>query len=285
MVERVAIKVLCENTASLENAELVARHGLSTMLEVVSKDFGQLNVLLDTGPSAEATIANAQTMGVDLSKTNIIVISHGHGDHAGGLVGILTHLKKRIPVLAHPQTFSPKLRIKPFLRSIGPRYLREDVERSGGVIIAARNPVPLAPGVFTTGEIERVTPFERPEGFRTVSEGSFREDLLVDDQALAVSIDGKGLAVISGCAHSGIVNSVIQAKKVTGENRVHAVIGGFHLEGADETRIEATVRELKNLEPSLVCPGHCTGFKATRRLSEAFEDRCKPLRTGDTLQI
>jgi len=285
MVERVTVRVLVENSASLDNPELVARHGLSMMLEAAAKDFGQLNVLLDTGPSAEVTIANAQAMGVDLSKTNIIVISHGHGDHAGGLVGILTHLKKRIPVLAHPETFSPKLRIKPFLRSIGPRYLREDVERSGGVIVEARNPVPLAPGVLMTGEIERVTPFEKPEGFRTVGEGSFKEDLLFDDQALAISVDGKGLVVISGCAHSGIVNSVIQARKVTGVDRVHAVIGGFHLEGADEARTQATVRELSRLEPSLVCPCHCTGFKATRRIAETFEERCKPLRTGDVLQI
>jgi 7,8-dihydropterin-6-yl-methyl-4-(beta-D-ribofuranosyl)aminobenzene 5'-phosphate synthase len=285
LVERVTVRVLVENSASLDNPELVARHGLSIMLEVVAKDFGQLNILLDTGPSAEVTITNAHAMGVDLSKIDIIVINHGHGDHAGGLADLLTHLKKRVPVAAHPEIFSPKLKTKPFPKAIGPRYLREDVERAGGVLVPARNPVALASGVLTTGEIERVTPFERPEGFRTVSEGSFKEDLLVDDQALAISIDGKGLAVISGCAHSDIVNSLTQAKKVTGESRVHAVIGGFHLEGADEARIGATVRELARLEPALVCPSHCAGFKAMRRIAEVFEERCRPLRTGDVLQI
>jgi len=285
MVERVTVKVLVENSASLDNPQLTARHGFSVMVGAEARAFGKVNVLLDTGPSADVTISNANTMDVDLSKTDMIVISHGHGDHAGGLVGVLKHIGRRVPVIVHPEIFSPKLKIKPFLKTIGPQYTSEDVERSGGVLVPARNPVTLAPGVTTTGEIERVTLFEKPEGFRTVSEGSFKEDLLVDDQALVISVDGKGLAVISGCAHSGIVNSVARAKKVTGENRVHAVIGGFHLEGADETQIEATLKELAKLEPTLVCPSHCTGFKATKRIAEIFEERCKPLRTGDVLQI
>ncbi len=106
-----------------------------------------------------------------------------------------------------------------------------------------------------------------------------------DDQALTINLERKGLVVVSGCAHSGIINTIRTAQKVTGVSKVCAVLGGFHLVGADEKRLQLTLKELRKINPGLVCPCHCTGSKAVHRLVEAFGDLCKPLRTGDTIEF
>ena len=152
-------------------------------------------------------------------------------------------------------------------------------------MIEASGPVLIAPGVMTTGEVPRLESFEKVEGFWTVKDGQYCEDNIPDDQALAASLPGKGLVVITGCAHAGIINTVRHAQKITGVEKLYAVIGGFHLMDADDRRIEATAEALKGLDPAIVRPGHCTGQKAICRLQEALGERCQPLAVGDFIQI
>ncbi len=127
-------------------------------------------------------------------------------------------------------------------------------------------------GIMVTGEVERTTGFEKGlPGALLEREGEMKPDPISDDQALVLNLKEKGLVVISGCSHSGIINTIFHAQKLTGLTKVHAVLGGFHLTGpAFEPIIEKTISELKNMGPEVIVPMHCTGWKAIQRLSQEF---------------
>lgn len=147
------------------------------------------------------------------------------------------------------------------------------------------NPITIVKGVMTSGEIHRALAYEKVKDFWKIEGGVFKHDIMPDDQALMVSIDGRGLIVLSGCAHAGIVNTIRHAQKVTNVTDVYAVLGGFHLKNADDKRIQLTIKDLLKIDPEVIRPCHCTGSKAIHQLIRAFGDRCKPLRTGDTIEL
>jgi 7,8-dihydropterin-6-yl-methyl-4-(beta-D-ribofuranosyl)aminobenzene 5'-phosphate synthase len=284
MVVNLKLRVVVENSASLADTQIWAQHGLCLFLTI---DLGskRMKILVDTGTSPEVTLHNADALELDLNDIDHIFLSHGHYDHTGGMIGILKRLNRRVPILAHPAIFSPKLKAQPFLRFIGPPFGQAEAEYAGAVMLYSQSPVVLAPGIMITGEIERKETFETVEGFWTIKEGLYSQDLILDDQALIVNIDGKGLAVISGCAHAGIINTIKHAQKVTGVEDLYAVIGGFHLMGANEGRIASTVEALLRLDPEIVRPGHCTGAKAVCRLMLALGERCWPLAAGELIEL
>jgi len=279
------LTVIVEDSTSMENPNLLAKHGLSLLVEVEMEDSKQLTLMMDTGPSADVTLSNMQSMTINPQEIDLIMLSHGHYDHTGGLLGVLRKVGRQTLVIVHPRAFNPKLKLKPSIKSIGSPYSLSVIERAGGVVLRARNSVALAEGISTSGEIERGTTFEGVEGFWTIDNGMFMKDDMVDDQALLIRIQDKGLGVITGCAHAGIINTIRHAQKVMDIDKVYAVVGGFHLAQANNERIETTIRELTSLNPTMICPCHCTGFKATKQLTEAFGDRCIPLRTGDILRL
>ncbi|MBC7080562.1 MAG: MBL fold metallo-hydrolase [Methanothrix sp.] len=284
MVEGLQLKIVIENTTSHHKPGLRGQHGLSVLIEA---DLGSesMCILMDTGASSDVLLHNMDVLGIDSDDIDLIFLSHGHYDHTGGLMGLLKHMKRHVPILAHPGIFAPKLRSEPFLRSIGIPFTRCEAEGAGAVLLLSRTPVTLAPGIMTTGEVERRTSFERVEGFWTIVDGTYREDRIDDDQALVISIENRGLVVISGCAHSGIVNIVDQARRLTDSNAICAVIGGFHLMGSEDERIRRTAGALLDLDPEIVRPGHCTGSRAISQLQEILGDRCRPLFTGDVIEI
>lgn len=284
MLQALRITIVVENSATIRNSSVWAQHGLSILLEL---GFGldRMKLLMDTGTSSSVMLHNADALNIDLSEIDLISLSHGHYDHTGGLMGVLHRRKSRIAVLAHPDIFAPKLKARPTLKFIGLPFNRAEAEAAGAIFLEARNPVAIAPGFTTTGEVPRIESFEKVEGFWTVKDGQYCQDIIPDDQSLAVNISSKGLAVVTGCAHSGIINTIRYAQKITGVEKLYAVIGGFHLMDADEGRIEATAKALKELDPAIVRPGHCTGQKAVCRLQEALGERCRPLAVGDSIQL
>lgn len=284
MVEKVKLTVLVEDSVNARKTNLMAKHGLSFFVEATIRD-GEASIMMDTGPSSEALLHNIDRMDINLRKTEVIVLSHGHYDHVGGLIGVLKCIGKRVPVVVHPKIFEPKFKVKPVLMFRGAPFTPFDVEMAGGVLLCAENPVTIAEGVTTTGEVERTLALASVEGFWTVDDGRFVKDVMPDDQALLIDVENKGLVVVTGCAHSGVVNTVKHAKKITGTNKVYAVLGGFHLAGADSNKIETTVRQLEKLNLEFIGPCHCTGSKAVKRLEEAFGDRCNPLQTGDVVEL
>lgn len=284
MVEGLRLTVVVENTTSHHRPGVWGQHGLSILIEA-DLGSGSICILMDTGASSDVLLHNMDVLGVDPDDIDLIFLSHGHYDHTGGLMGLLKRMHRRVPVLAHPGILAPKLASGPFLRSIGIPFTRDEAENAGAVMLLSRNPVALATGIMTTGEVERRTSFERAEGFWTIADGIYQEDRIDDDQSLVISIRDRGLVVISGCAHSGIVNIIGQAKRLTGSDSVCAVIGGFHLMGSEDERIRRTAEALLDLDPEIVRPGHCTGARAISQLLEVLGDRCQPLFTGDVVEI
>ncbi len=269
----------------LDKPDLLAKHGLSFFVETETRN-GKVSILVDVGPSPEVVLRNVEEIGVDLQETDVVLLSHGHYDHVGSLIEVLKSIKKKVPVIAHPKIFNPKFKTKPSLKFIGASFKPSDVEAAGGILLYASNPVTIAEGIKATGEIERSIFFEKMEGLGGVVENErFVKDTLPDDQSLIVCVKNKGLVVVAGCAHSGIINTTRYAQKIMGTSDVFAVLGGFHLAKADEKRIGATVSELAKLDLKFVGPCHCTGQRAINQLLEAFGDRCHRLRTGDVVEL
>jgi 7,8-dihydropterin-6-yl-methyl-4-(beta-D-ribofuranosyl)aminobenzene 5'-phosphate synthase len=155
----------------------------------------------------------------------------------------------------------------------------EQVKQHVGRLILSMRPVSVTDGVWVTGEIPRRHRFEDGNGYFFLNEARTQHDPLVDDQALCVET-GRGLVVLLGCAHAGVVNTLDYVAELRPEQPIHAVVGGMHLHGADAQRIEETVAALRRHEVQLIAPGHCTGFAATRALFAALDSRCVDLFTG-----
>ncbi len=260
---------------SIPTDTMLAEHGLSLLVSVTGGEKTH-SILLDCGYSKVGVPHNVGMLGIDLGQLEAIVLSHGHMDHTGALYPIVESLGRSIPVVLHPDAFLAQryFGLEDGRKLAFPHTLvRQDMERSGIEVIERRNPSLVAEGtIAVTGEIERVTDFEKglPNALVEVN-GTLEQDNILDDQSLVIKLRGKGLVVISGCAHAGIVNTMLYAQKITGINTVHAVLGGFHLQGpAFEPIIEKTIAEFKNIKPEMSIPMHCTGWKAIKRFSEEF---------------
>lgn len=284
VVKNVQITILIEDSISSAKPNLKAKHGLAYFIKTKTDD-GNVTIMMDTGPTPEILLHNVDAMGIKLQNVDVIALSHGHYDHTGGLIEALKQMKKRVPVIAHPSLFGPKLKIMPHLKFIGAPFNSSQVESVGGVPLLASNPVKIVEGITTTGEVPRTTAFEKVRGFWTVHHRKFVDDLILDDQSLVIDVEKKGLVVVSGCAHSGIINTIKHAQEITKNNKVHAVLGGFHLANADDKKIQATVDELKKISPKFIGPCHCTGKKAIKNFAKTFGDRCRSLHTGNVIEF
>jgi 7,8-dihydropterin-6-yl-methyl-4-(beta-D-ribofuranosyl)aminobenzene 5'-phosphate synthase len=262
----VRIITLSENSAQFD---LMGEWGLSVLVETES-----CKVLLDTGMS-KAAVHNADLLGIDLSTVDKIVLSHAHGDHTGGLREVLRRAKKGIEIIAHPDIWIPKYaRYGESNRYVGMPFLREDLESFGVTFTLTRKPFKISDEIMTTGEIKMTNDYETiDDRLYAKKDGKMIPDPLADDLALIVRT-GQGLAVITGCAHRGIINTVRHVQKLTGGEYIHTIIGGTHLYLSPQERIEKTASELKGLGLQRLGVSHCTGFNAcatlARELGEVF---------------
>lgn len=221
----------------------------------------------------------------------MIVLSHGHWDHVTGMEGLVRTLgRAELPVIIHPEFWSRRrIRFPGLDPAELPATSRSGLEGMGFEIVEERRPSFLLDGcALVTGEVDRTTEFET--GFQGHEARRGREweadPLILDDQALVVRVRDEGLLVLSGCGHAGIVNTVRYAQKVTGEPRIAAIVGGFHLSGPMFERIiDPTVEALGMLAPSLLVPAHCTGWKAVHRLAGRFPDAFVQCAVGTTIEL
>jgi len=252
----------------------VAEHGFSMLIKVFSKE-GFHTILFDAGLSREGVVANAKGMGLNLAEIESIVLSHGHYDHFGGMVNVLKVIdKKKLPIIVHGDMFKIRGAVNPdgTVRKFT-KFPPED-QVTPAKYLQTKQPYLLADdNILVTGEIPRKTDFEK--GFprqRVLSDGKWQPDPWVwDDRALVINVKRKGLVVISGCAHAGIVNTTLYAQQITEVAKVHAIMGGFHLAGKEcEPRISPTVEMLRQLNPKIVVPSHCTGWRGKYAIFEAM---------------
>ncbi|HZZ48959.1 MAG TPA: MBL fold metallo-hydrolase [Pseudonocardia sp.] len=270
---------------------LVAEHGFSALV-TIRRGTRETTVLFDTGLSPDAMVTNADRLGVPLSDIQAVVLSHGHFDHAGGLAGLRRKLGARsMPMVVHPGAWTRRRLAIPGREPHElPTLSKRALAGEGFEVIERREPSLLVDGcVLITGEVDRVTEFERgmpPPHQAWTGSGWEHDPLVLDDQALIVHLRDRGLVILTGCGHAGVVNIVRHASRLTGVSGLHALVGGFHLSGpAFEPIIGNTVTELAALSPALLAPGHCTGWRAQHALAAALPDAWIASSSGTTYAL
>jgi len=252
---------------------LVAAHGLAYLITLNHQ--GKLSrILMDAANSVLPLFNNLEALEHNLNDIDAVVLSHGHPDHYGGLLEFLARRTGGpIPLYLHREVFLPKVLVTPRGR-IGPWVLELDQLVAAGVELHEnQGPQLVLDQALLTGTVEMTTDYEKPlPGFRRKVGDREEQDLFPDEQALVANVEGRGLVVIGGCSHPGIVNMVKYAQKLTGVQKVSLILGGFHLTPHGDDMIRDTIQGLKELNPELIIAGHCTGFRALTKLAAAFPD-------------
>jgi len=260
------VVTLSENSAGLRR-EVLAEHGFSAYVE-----FGDFRLIFDAGQTTTC-VHNAEVLGIDLVGVPI-ALSHGHYDHTGGLARLLEKTGP-VKVYAHPEVFVFRYsRRGGALRQIGIPFRKEGLEKMGAKFDLSRREREIFPGLWLTGEVPRIVEFEGADEDLVVlsEEGEIGVDPLLDDQALVLVLE-RGLFILLGCAHSGMINTLEHARKVTGVDTILGVAGGTHLGFGGEDKLPKTIEALRGLDIEILAPSHCTGFAAASALAAEFPDR------------
>jgi 7,8-dihydropterin-6-yl-methyl-4-(beta-D-ribofuranosyl)aminobenzene 5'-phosphate synthase len=275
----IRLTVLCDNAVGPQLG-LLGEHGFACFVETPAG-----NYLFDTGQGL-AILNNSRILGKDLGSARGVVLSHGHFDHAGGLVDVL-HQTGPVDVIAHPDLFCARYRSSStHRRFIGLPFRREHLESLGARFRLLREWSEIGPGVFVTGEIPRRFPLAAGDtGLTTISAtGEEIPDPLHDDLSLVIDTPS-GLVLLLGCAHAGLVNIVRQVRERTGREQIFAVLGGTHLGFSGAEEIEAAVRTLEEIGAQKIGASHCTGPVAAARLQARLQDRFFFAHTGTVLEV
>jgi 7,8-dihydropterin-6-yl-methyl-4-(beta-D-ribofuranosyl)aminobenzene 5'-phosphate synthase len=293
--DKVEIVVLVDNYSDffLPNSDVVKRMqvlppggplsepGLSYLLKVYAGSENH-TLLFDSGISGTCLLHNAKTfassraflkgeIGADFKDIEAVVLSHGHFDHFGGLLNFFGQAKKEMPLFVHPSAFVPRrFQMSPELRADMPGMDEIALTRAGAKLQKIEDASTIASGlVLLSGKVERQTDFEKGmPGMEAWIGDRWIPDPFYDDQGLAVNIKGRGLVVLGGCSHAGIINTIKHLQNVSGIHQTHAVMGGFHLSGQNEKIIDPTIFEMKAINTEYIAPMHCTGWKAIQRFAQ-----------------
>ena len=260
---------------------LRAEHGFAALVTVRDGD-RETRVLFDAGRTPDGLVENMRRLAIDPADIDVIVLSHGHWDHVTGMDGLVGRLgRANLPVLIHPEFWSRRRIAFPGREPFElPTASAPALRGAGFEIVEDRRPSFLLDGaLLVTGEVDRTTAFEHGfPGHEAHRDGGWEPDpLILDDQALIAHVRGRGLVVLTGCGHAGVVNILRHARALTGEDRIHALIGGFHLSGrAFEPVIAPTCDALEPMAPDHLVPAHCTGWRAQHVLAARFPDAFIP---------
>lgn len=274
------ISILCENSVARPGG-LIAEHGFAALIETPSS-----SDLFDTGQGF-GLLNNAQEMGRDLSRITSVVLSHGHLDHSGGLTALLNHLRRPLAVVAHPDLFSDRYFRSNFeLRSIGITASRTELEGQGACFSLGYDYQQLTENLYCSGEVPRWTDFEKGDPHLVIPDGhgGYVPDPFRDDLSLALTTD-KGLVILLGCAHAGVINIIEHFREKSGEERICALIGGTHLGPASEEQFQTTLAALKRYRIGRIGLSHCTGLNRGAQLFQEFAGRSFFAAAGTVLEF
>ncbi|SKC73646.1 MBL fold metallo-hydrolase [Maledivibacter halophilus] len=259
--------------------KLLAEHGLSFFIEANNK-----KIVFDTGQS-NAFINNAKALGLNLSEVENIILSHGHYDHSGGLED-LTKLNKKARIYMHPCVLKKKFSLnKGILKDAGIPFEFKDIGLSEERIKFNTGPLNIYDNILISGEIEKNNDFETiPKNLIIKENGELKQDNMIDEQFLIVR-EKRGIIIVLGCSHPGVVNCIEYASTLIPEKKILAVIGGMHLKNASEERINKTIEYFKSKDIEKIIPLHCTGFEAISKFKRVFKDKCIIGSVGKLLEI
>jgi 7,8-dihydropterin-6-yl-methyl-4-(beta-D-ribofuranosyl)aminobenzene 5'-phosphate synthase len=281
-LKKTTISIIAEDTIAFDTP-FWGRFGLSMLLELNS-DTSENQILYDTNMAAAPILHNLNILGKSLGEVSAIFLSHCHYDHTAGLAGILDALGRPISVIAHPEIFRPCFEINPdgigHIGIVG--QSRGELEQKGAAFTLTKQPLNLMTGVTTTGEIERLTAFEKLEDLYTIINGDVVQDHERDDMSVILNFP-EGLVIVTGCCHAGIVNTMEHARKITGVDKIYAVVGGLHLIDASEEKVDKSIEALREVD--WVFAGHCTGFEGLRKMANKLGDRLAVFHTGSMIRL
>ena len=253
---------------SLPGKSIHAEHGVSFFAETTVG--GKTSAcMFDYGLDPVGVMNNIALLGIDVGKVNAFSLSHGHYDHYTNAVSILKQNQSRIaggtPFYVGEEAFARRYSLRPGATEASDlgQLKKEDIEALGIKVVEVKTPTEIIPGAYFTGNIARVTSYEKVSTNFQIKRGEkIEHDTFPGEQAMFFKVKGKGLVVLSGCSHSGIVNAIRQAQKVSNTDKIHAIMGGFHLINAKPELIQSTVADIKAMKPDMIVPAHCTGFEA-----------------------
>lgn len=282
------------------SCQCCANHGLSLLIKATTGETSKV-VMFDAGPVDFAVEYNGERLGVKFGEVDAFMLSHGHWDHAGGLLKAVDLIlssrpesNPHLPCYLHPDMFRRRGVSKPNgqILPLGPVPTAAEIAAHGATPVLDDKPLAVLSNTFyVSGEIKRQTEFEK--GFvghlrRNKEDTDWEPDpLIMDERYLAVNVKGKGLVIFSACSHAGIVNVMKSAREEFGSDvPIHAVLGGFHLSGhGNEDIIEETVAGFEEFSPDLIVPGHCTGWRAVHSLVGKYGDKVLPMAVGMSIVI
>ena len=292
----VAIEIYLLADANVESGGILGEAGFAALVSVKYDDSSEFRFLFDTGYGTPALEYNAKAMRDsyerDLSSIELIVLSHGHHDHVAGVMKVLSLINRRVPVLCHPDALLHKI----FRSDDGKRheigihnYYSVSELEANAEVLTTREPHHIADGIMTTGVVPRTNDFEQITGrlqkIVTVRDGMEMPDLIEDDLSVIFHLKDDSVVVLTGCCHSGIVNTVNHAVSLTGSSSVVGIVGGLHLHDASSERLNSTVEHLRQYPLSVLGPCHCTGLRGRAALMYAFQDSFKDVGAGSLLKF
>jgi len=273
-----------------DREQLIAEHGYSLLLTVVREGRSE-SVLYDAGLGRKTVLHNMDVLEVRATDLRAVILSHGHADHHGGLEGMFQRIgRPRMPLVLHPDVWRERRIVFPTGHEISmPPPSHADLDREGVEIIEERSPTLLLDGmILVTGQVDRVTDFEKgfPLQQMHTDHGWEPDTWIWDEQAVVCNVKDKGLVVLSACSHAGAINVLKHAQRLTGIDKVHAFVGGFHLTGGlFEAIIPRTITELVTIDLDIIVPGHCTGWRATHELVRQLPDAYVQTSVGTRLHF